>query len=222
MKRWLLKYLLLCLFLQMGEKLSYCQPVPQGFSYQTTVRNASGTAIANQAVSLRFSFYSGSSAGTLVWQEDHSLSTDSYGHLVLIIGTGQSHGAGAAASFSQVNWGGAIHYLKVSLDASGGSTYTDLGNSQLFSVPYALRSFKTGSGINLALADMNDANVTGIAAGKLLEWNGTYWAPAIDNDSDTVLYSYFAGHAVTSDSALYSYVTYLSDSPQFAFQSDSA
>ncbi|MCW3071668.1 MAG: hypothetical protein JWO44_1558 [Bacteroidetes bacterium] len=200
----------------------YSQNAPQGFSYQTVVRNASGLPVISQAVGIRFSLYAGSPAGTLVWQEDHALTTDSYGLARTIIGTGTSTGAGTLGSFSLVNWGSASYFLKVSADATGGSSYIDMGSSQLFSVPYVFYAAKTAGLPGASLAQMNDANLTGLATGKVLKWNGSYWMPGVDNDSDTVLFAMNALHANDADTALYTFGSLTTDTVLFAYATDSA
>ncbi|CAN5463237.1 hypothetical protein BH10BAC1_BH10BAC1_10490 [soil metagenome] len=200
----------------------FSQNVPQGFNYQVTVRDASGLSIINQSVSIRFSLYSNSPSGTLMWQEDHFTVTDNYGLVNEIIGAGISTGAGLSSSFSQVNWGSAFYYLKVSIDVSGGIAYTDMGTSQLFSVPYSLYSAKTSSSNALSLDQLNDVDLIGNAVEKILKWNGSNWIPALDNDSDTVLYAINSGHSIYSDTAFYVYGLLSIDTLLFAYQNDSS
>jgi hypothetical protein len=222
MKRLIPGYIVLISILLAIATAGYSQGAPQGFHYQTVVRNASGIPVVSQAVSVRFSLYSGSAAGTLVWQEDHALITDQYGLAHTIIGAGTGTGAGTLSAFSMVNWGSASYFLKVSADATGGTSYTDLGSSQLFSVPYAFFAAKTSIPANAALAQMNDANLAGIAPGKVLKWNGSYWVPGVDNDSDTVLFAVNAVHVITTDTALYTFGALTTDTVQFAYATGSS
>ncbi len=201
---------------------AFAQAIAQGFNYQTTVRNNIGNIIPSQSVSLRFSFYSTAPSGTLVWQEDHPLSSDAFGHLNCIIGTGTATGLSVLSSFDQINWATGIYFLKVSMDVSGGSAFIDLGNSQLFSVPYSLYSVKTKTTNNLRLSELNDVDVSVVANGNLLKWNGSFWISAVDNDSDTVLYAANSLTSSSSDSALYVWSSSVTDTTLFAFQSDSA
>jgi hypothetical protein len=198
------------------------QNVPFGFNYQTAVRNSAGMEIISQPVSLRFSFYANSPTGPLVWQEDHQGATDSSGIIRIIIGTGLPTGAGTSPAFSQVNWASSYFFLKVSLDASGGSSYTDMGTSKLFSVPYAFYSLTTRLAINATIARMQDADLTGISPGKMLKWNGSFWVPAIDEHSDTVSFAFNSANSLTADTSLYSYGSPSGDTVLFAFNSDSS
>ncbi|MFL5763725.1 MAG: tail fiber domain-containing protein [Bacteroidia bacterium] len=177
------------------------QGVPQGFNYQAAVRDNSGNLLISQPLSFRFSFYSGSSSGPLQWQETQSVTSDSRGNIHLVIGTGTSTGAGLYTAFSNVDWSSGTYYLKVSIDVTGGSSYTDMGTAQLFSVPYAFYSGTTYGSPGIGLIDFNDVDLSGISSGKLLKWNGNHWVPSIDNHSDTVSYAYFSGHSITTDTA---------------------
>lgn len=205
--------------------LSFCcmavsaQPVANGFRYQTTLRNASGNIIPGQTVNLRFSFYSGSPSGTLQWQEQQLVTTDSYGAVKVIVGSGTSTGAGLASAFSTINWQSANYFLKISIDL--GSGYTDMGSTQLFSVPYAFYAKSTAGSNSYSLSDFQDVNLSGIANGRVLKWNGSYWVPGTDNHSDTVLYAYNAGHAGRVDTANYAYAG-APDTVVYAYQSGNA
>ena len=210
-----------CFTLLFYKKAS-SQAVPQGFPYQTTVRNSSGTIIANQSISLRYSLYSNSPSGTLVWQEDHFVGTDLYGHTKVVIGTGVSTGAGSLSAFNQISWSNGIYYLKVSLDALGSTAFIDMGTTQLFSVPYSLYSLKTLKTNGLKLGDLSDVHVSTNVINNLLKWNGIFWIPSVDNDSDSVLYAYNSGHSTFSDSASYVFTSLLSDTTLFSYQSDSS
>ncbi len=175
----------------------YSQNVPQGINYQAIALDALGNTINNTAISIRIGILSGSSTGTLEWQETHLDTTNQFGLFHLTIGQGTSTGAGSVAAFNLINWGATVKYLKVEMDATGGSSYTLMDNSQLLSVPYALYAQKSGSTNNpVSLNDLTDADTTGTLTGKTLKWNGVNWVPANDNNSDTAV---FATNQATND-----------------------
>jgi hypothetical protein len=215
------RYIVLFLFAVAVED-GYCQSVPQGFSYQTTVRDMTGNLVTNQNVNFLFSFYSGSSSGTLQWQETRLLLSDSEGLIKTILGQGISTGAGATSTFNQINWAGNSIYLNVSIDVAGGSSFIDVGTAQLFSVPYAFYSMTAGNVTNLSLSYYADTDMSGISSGKLWKWNGLFWIPALDFDSDTVLFALNVNHAVMSDTSAYFFVNSGADSVLFSYQSDTA
>ncbi len=108
---------------------------PQSFKYQAVARDASGEIIADQAVSFQISILQGSETGTPVYTETHADSTNQFGLITLEIGTGTT-----TDDFSGIDWSNDAYFIKVEMDASGGTSYTLMGTSQLLSVPYALHA----------------------------------------------------------------------------------
>ena len=111
--------------------LSFAQ-APQGINYQAVVRNATGAVVANQLVSMRFQIHDLSASGSVVYQETFQVTTNQFGLAAVVIGTN--------GNLTSVNWGAGAKFLQVELDPTGGSSYTDMGTTQLMSVPYALFS----------------------------------------------------------------------------------
>jgi hypothetical protein len=69
-----------------------------------------------------------------VYTELHIKTTNAFGLVDLEIGRGTA----PTGSFSAINWGTNMYFLKVDMDPAGGATYQLMGTSQLLSVPYAL------------------------------------------------------------------------------------
>jgi hypothetical protein len=137
--------------------------VPQGLNYQGVARNAAGVELINQAIGLELSILDGSPSGAIVYTETHSKTTDANGLFSLTIGSGTP----TLNTFTAINWAvGGSKWLKVSMDATGGTSYQLMGTSQLMSVPYAL--FAANSG--------NSNLPSGTNVGDMLYWNGTTWA----------------------------------------------
>lgn len=116
-----------------------------GISYQGIARNVSGSLVTNQPISLRFSILQGSITGTLVYQETHSVSTNELGIFTLTIMQGTATG-----TFNPLHWSAlasAGAFIKTEMDVTGGTTYTDMGTTQLLSVPFALYAETSGSSI---------------------------------------------------------------------------
>ncbi len=107
---------------------------PQAFQYQAVVRDALGNAVPNHAVSLRISIISGSVSGPVVYSETHSTSTNPYGVVIVSIG----NGVPVSGTFNTISWGNDLYFVQVEADPNGGSTYLNMGTTQLLSVPYAL------------------------------------------------------------------------------------
>jgi hypothetical protein len=109
---------------------------PQKVNYQAVVRDASGNAITNKTISLRISILQGSAFGTFVYVETHSPLTNQFGLVTIAIGDGIV----TTGSFSGIDWSAGPYFLKVELDATGGTSYSEMGTTQLLSVPYSLYS----------------------------------------------------------------------------------
>ncbi len=107
---------------------------PQGIPYQAIARNASGVAIANTAVKVRFSIRDSIATGAIKYQETHNPTTSALGLFSVNVGMGTV----VSGTFSGINWGKNSKFLQVEMDPAGGATYTDLGTTQMMSVPYAL------------------------------------------------------------------------------------
>ncbi|MFO8234641.1 MAG: fibrobacter succinogenes major paralogous domain-containing protein [Bacteroidales bacterium] len=116
---------------------------PQNFNYQAIVRDASGNEKSNQAVGVQISILHGSASGTAVYVERFTPATNDYGLINIQIGTGDVQ----SGSFSTIDWSNSPYFIKTEIDDAGGTTYVEMGTSQLISVPYALHA-ETADSIN--------------------------------------------------------------------------
>jgi hypothetical protein len=108
--------------------------VPQTFSYQAIARDNQGNLISSQSITVRIGILQNES---LIWQEDHSVTTNGLGYFTLMIGDPDAQNMmGSAGSFAEIPWGDGPVNMQVSVDA--GSGFEELGASELQSVPYAL------------------------------------------------------------------------------------
>lgn len=115
--------------------------VPQKMNYQAVARDASGNEIINQSVSVRLSVLDGGPSAASVFTETHNVTTNAFGLFTLQIGNGTT----TSGSFAAINWSTGSKYLKIEIDPTGGNNYTDLGATELLSVPYALYAASAGS-----------------------------------------------------------------------------
>ncbi|MFH2094943.1 MAG: FISUMP domain-containing protein, partial [Bacteroidota bacterium] len=115
---------------------------PHGFNYQGIARDFSGDPLENQPIGLRISILNGSAYGPSVYMEEHAPVTNELGLFTIIIGQGTT-----SDDFTMIDWSaGGEKWLKVEMDASGGSSYNVVGTTQLFSVPYALFAENSSNG----------------------------------------------------------------------------
>jgi hypothetical protein len=101
-----------------------------------------GNPIQNSAIRVRFSIISGSSTGSVSYEEEHLTTTDEFGRFNLEIGRGTA----TSGLFTNINWGGDKHFLQVEVDLSAlGTNYILASVQEFISVPYALYAKSAGS-----------------------------------------------------------------------------
>ncbi|HLP19435.1 MAG TPA: collagen-like protein, partial [Chitinophagales bacterium] len=112
---------------------------PAQMNYQAVVRNTAGNPVADGTpVSLKFTIHDLTSTGTPVYTETIATTANQFGLVNVQIGSSNNLGT--------VNWGNGAKYLQVEVQLNGTGTYTDMGASQLISVPYALYAANSNVG----------------------------------------------------------------------------
>jgi hypothetical protein len=161
-----MKKLFLFSFLLFTSSFLLFAQAPQGIPYQAIARNASGVAIANTAVKVRFSIRDSIATGAIKYQETHNPTTSALGLFSVNVGMGTM----ISGTFSGINWGKNAKFLQVEMDPTGGAAYTDLGTTQMMSVPYALyagtsESFSNSSSTEIAsTSNFYDATINGVSS----------------------------------------------------------
>ncbi|MBR6082295.1 MAG: hypothetical protein IKP62_05150 [Salinivirgaceae bacterium] len=107
------------------------------FAYQAVIRTADGKVVSNQKVGMRFTLLSD---GTSYYSEVHTPTTNEFGNISVMIGSGTKE----SGDFMNVPWSKMNLMLKIEVDAKGGTNYTELGQTQLLSVPYAMYAQTAG------------------------------------------------------------------------------
>jgi hypothetical protein len=196
-QRLLLLLISLCAALPMMAQFT-----PQGFNYQSIVRDdATNAALTNKTLTLLFTIRTGAPNGQTAYSEKQVTSTNEFGLVNLVVGQG---GTPIFGSFDAINWGGGSKWLTVSVQNPNDPTiFNELGSSQLMSVPYALYAKEAANTVTgddwgnqtVTAAPALTGNGTaasplgiaqqGAATGQVLKWNGSAWAPANDIDTDT-------------------------------------
>ncbi|MCH2034322.1 MAG: hypothetical protein MK202_12500 [Tenacibaculum sp.] len=123
--------------------IAYSQ-TPEGFNYQSVVRDASGDVISNSAVGVQFKLHQTTADGTVIYTETHTPTTNAYGVFNVVVGQGTT-----TDDFSAIDWSSNSHFIEVGIDVAGGTTYVSMGTTQLLSVPYALQAKYVENGDNL-------------------------------------------------------------------------
>lgn len=140
------------------------------FNYQAAARNADGTVMSNTDATVRMTVRNATATGSILYRETHNVTTNQYGLFNLAIGGGTI----VSGSMDNIDWGLGKRFLQVELRANG-STFQDLGATELLAVPYAAHAAYAENG------PKGDAPAH--------EWNGTRirfenpdgsWGPWID------------------------------------------
>jgi hypothetical protein len=160
-----MKRTFLFLFCVIAVLFGYSQ-APQSFKYQAVIRDASNQVLANQNVALRISIIETMPAGTAVYVETHNATTTEHGLVTISLGEGTVQ----SGVFAGISWGTNAHFVKIEVDPLGGTSYVDMGTTQLLSVPYALYAASSGGG-GTGLPSGNQ--------GSTMRYSGANW---ISND----------------------------------------
>lgn len=107
--------------------------VPQKMNYQAVARDASGNALSNKTIGLKFTVRETTASGPDLFAETMTATTNSMGTFNVEIGGGTA----VLGSFATISWSSGPKFLNIKIDPNGGSSYTDMGSYQLLSVAYA-------------------------------------------------------------------------------------
>ena len=177
----------------------FAQAPPQGINYQAVVYvptgnqqvgvNSSGQHPANtKQVLVKFTLEEGNN-GTVIYEETHTDTTDQYGLLNTVIGTGTPT-SNSPGLFNQIDWSLGDPYLRVSITLTQYNS-TVSSYQKLWSVPYALYAghantadFATNSvhADSSDYADMAGNGITGVT----------------DNGDGTLTFTYYDGSSYTT------------------------
>jgi hypothetical protein len=113
---------------------------PATFNYQAIIRDASGAPMASSNVSIQVDILQGTATGTVVYSETHNTTSNVFGLVNLEIGSQNT------SNFATIDWSDGPYFIKISVDG------TEMGTSQLLSVPYALYAKSAESAENAGVS----------------------------------------------------------------------
>jgi hypothetical protein len=165
--------------------------VPQGISYQAIALNGSGTPVVSSNVRVKLSILDVSATGTVLYSETQLKATNPQGLFNLTIGMGTV----VSGTFASISWGTNSKFLKVEMDAAGGTTYLPVGTTQLLTVPYAMHaatvaSIAGNSSINDDIIENKSSTLAfdDYTANKIFVFNGNTgaWSSQTYNSNTSV------------------------------------
>lgn len=143
---------------------------PSKLNYQAVLRDPSGTVLSSADVSIEVQILQGSETGTSVFSEIHSTTTNSVGLVNLELGSANP------IEFESIDWSSGPYFIQIFVDG------TEMGTSQLLSVPYALYASQTN---NVDDADPTNEFQTLELTGSELSISGDDGNTVEFNDWDT-------------------------------------
>jgi collagen type VII alpha len=141
MKKAFTRIVVLLLFIFNFSFSTIFAQVPQAFNYQAVARDNLGKLIANQSIGIKIIIHQGSLVGPSVYAETFTPSTNQFGLFTVAVGKGTI----VSGTFNSITWSTGNYWLQVQMDPTGGTSYTDMGTSQLLSVPYAMFAANSGT-----------------------------------------------------------------------------
>ena len=89
---------------------------PQSIPYQAVVRNMDGSVLSNAPITMTFKVHDVSATGTVVYEENHTTSSNAQGLVALNVGGGTP----ITGTFNTINWGNGAKFLHVLMNAGNG------------------------------------------------------------------------------------------------------
>ena len=109
--------------------------IPQGINYQAIARDGAGAILDNKTFNIELTVQT--STAIEIWKELKNVTSNQFGLVTTVLGTGTNLVGGGVASFSMIDWNAQPLYLKTRVQYPG-TTWNVMGTSQLWSVPYSL------------------------------------------------------------------------------------
>jgi hypothetical protein len=184
------KLLLLLAFCSFSV-LAIAQAPPQEVCYQAVATDADGRELPGAQIGILVTILQGSEIGPAVWVESHAPMTDEFGLFDFNIGSG-TRMDGTVQLFRDIPWGLDRYYLKVEMDASGGSNYELMGINQIVSVPYALHAGSASISsyadtANVAMTALNDLDTDPLNEIQSLQYDSATGTLSLDGSNAVTL-----------------------------------
>jgi uncharacterized protein (TIGR02145 family) len=150
---------------------------PESFKYQAVIRDASGNVRANANITIDIAILQGTANGSQVFIETHNVTTNDFGLVNLEIGSKNASG------FAAMDWSAGPYFVKVSVDG------TEMGTSQLLSVPYALYAKIAENGFSGDYDDLHNkpliAVIDDASTSTTSSWSSSKTEAELNNKANT-------------------------------------
>jgi len=106
----------------------------QGINYKALIKDASGNSLVNTLIRIQFNIQYEPQNFITVYSEEHVVSTDVNGIVIVNIGDGNQ--TSQDDGFLEIGWSDEEYYLNVEVDITGGTNYVNMGTTQFMAIPY--------------------------------------------------------------------------------------
>ena len=158
------------LFLLCGIYLipqTFAQP-NVGINYQAVYRDESGNLLRNEDITVDIRIRRNTLTGPVVFRENHTLTTNSFGLFDFVIGTGSLI---SGTSLAEIDWMSSDHFMDVRVNG------LLLGRNKLEGTPYSLVATQ------MNMEDLRNVEDSAPTEGQVLKWDGTSWVPSDEGGS---------------------------------------
>ena len=130
---------------------------PNGMIYQAVARDGSGNLATKRTIYVQTTVLKGTATGTVMYSDEHKVISNADAMFTIIVGQGK-YLSGSHSKLTDIPWDKDKYFfnLKIcvapSLPKWGWTpSYTDMGTTQFWSVPYAMFSGKSGDSLILTV-----------------------------------------------------------------------
>jgi hypothetical protein len=206
-----MKRLLLFITLLMAIVGQTIAQTPEAFQYQAVIRDSEGNVRANENITVSINLLQGATDGTLVYAEDHDVSTNDNGLVNLAVGRGTPTIIGTTllgpiyGDFTTIDWSNTPYFIEVSVDG------TVMGTTELLSVAYAKYAETSGStssnNVPVSMGNIsNDATINSGTGNFSVTWDSSNSWYVIELDD--YAFHYAGDYVVTVSPGTTSNVSY--------------
>ena len=130
---------------------------PNGMLYQAIARDAAGNLAVRRTIYVQTTVLKTSATGTVMYSDEHKVNSNADAMFTVIVGQGKFL-TGAYSKLTDIPWGNDKYFfnLKIcvapTLPGTGWKpSYTDMGTTQFWSVPYSMFSGKSADSLTLTI-----------------------------------------------------------------------
>ena len=156
--------------------------MPQAISYQAVVRDAQGKVVSEKTVAIEDKLLIVSPVRRIYLSKTQRPANSKTEQSTCLIGKGKT----VSGTYAPVDWRSDTYFLQLSMDLTGGNSYTKVSTTQMLPVPYALYAAKAGEVENgsgngeatiakyLLISEDDSRTLTAILNGNVVEKTTNY------------------------------------------------